>query len=70
MDPETGYPERLEFADSWKDSPDFVAHGHVIAEELVWRGQGNNVIDLDTGAWDGGPLSGLLFPSMELVQSE
>lgn len=70
MDPETGYPERKEFADEWRNSPDFIVHGHVVVKDLAWRGEGNNVADLDTGAAFGGPLSGLLFPSMRFIQTD
>lgn len=67
-DPATGHPERLEFADSWKDSVEYVAHGHVVTDVLAWRGAVYNVIDLDTGAAYGGRLSGLVFPAMKFIQ--
>lgn len=71
-DPETGYPERKEFAHKWgvyKNGRVYVAHGHVVTDTPEWRGPSNNVIDLDTGAAFGGPLTGLTWPRLEIIQS-
>lgn len=62
-DPETGFPERIDWAPTY-DGDAVVVHGHVVFDEPTVRG---NVVSLDTGAGEGSSLSAFRWPERTFV---
>lgn len=63
-DPVTGYPERLDWAATYRGDRT-VVHGHVIVDEVTER---NNVWCIDTGCYEGGGLTAFSWPEKTITQ--